>query len=182
MRTQLETALGNCKFQHLCTCNNKSSFEDINEAIFYVYDEEGGESEKPVRIVNNGEDFQLTVHNKSLKKIQFVKTDKCLVVEMRNLKKCDCLIFDSENFYFVEIKKSKNRTRNAKRKEAVLQLISTIDLFIENNIDLRKFKTTALICFKTRFPRIIQASQNSSRAFFKERYNISLDEGNEIVF
>jgi hypothetical protein len=182
MRIQLETALGNCKFQHLCTCNTKHSFEETNEAVFYVYDEEGGQNQNPSRIVNGGEDFQLTIHNESKKNICFVKTDKCLVIETRNLKKCDCFIFDSEKFYFVEIKTSKNRTRNAKRKEAVLQLMSTVDLFIENNIDLRKFKTTALICFKTTFPRIIQASQNSSRALFMEQYNINLEEGNEIVF
>lgn len=182
MRIQLETALGNCKFPHLCTCNTKNSFEETNEAIFYVYDEEGGQNQNPSRIVNNDEDFQLTIHNESKKNICFVKTDKCLVVEEESLQKCDCLVFDDKQFYYVEIKTCKSGKRAQRRREVIPQLASTIDLLLENKIDLKDFKTTALICFKTTFPRIIQASQKSASAIFKEKYNIDLAEGNEIVF
>ncbi len=180
MRTQLETALGNCKFPHLCTCNTRSSFEETNEAVFYVYDEEGGESEKPVRIVAADFTYQLTVKNELQKQIHFVKTDKCLIE--KDISKCDCLLFDDKQFFFVEIKNSSTGSRKANRVKAVGQLKSTIDLFIENNIELKEYKTTALICFKSIYPKIIQASQNSSRAFFMEQYNINLAEGNEIVF
>jgi hypothetical protein len=180
MRTQLETALGNCKFPHLCTCNIKRSFEETNEAVFYVYDEEGGESEKPVRFVDADSTCQLTVKNEFQKQIQLVKTDKCLIE--KDTSKCDCLLFDEKQFFFVEIKNSSTGSRKASRVKAVSQLKSTIDLLIESNIELKDYKTTALICFKSIYPKIIQASQNSSRAFFMEEYNIYLAEGNEIVF
>jgi hypothetical protein len=182
MRILLETALGNCKFQHLCTCNTKHSFEETNEAVFYVYDEEGGQNQNPSRIVNGEEDFQLTIHNENKKNICFVKTDKCLVVEEKGLQKCDCLVFDDKQFFFVEIKTCKSGKRAERRREVIPQLKSTIDLLLENKIDLKEFKTTALICFKTTFPRIIQASQKTAAAIFKENYNIDLAEGNEIVF
>jgi hypothetical protein len=184
MRIQLETALGNCKFQHLCACNTKSSFEETNDAIFYVYDEEGGQNQNPSRIVNNEEDyFQLTIHNESKKNICFVKTDKCLVVEEEGLQKCDCLVFDDKQFYFVEIKTCKSGKRAERRKEAIIQLECMINLLVEENkIDLKGFKTTALICFKTIVPRIIQASKKNAKSIFNEKYNIDLAEGNEIVF
>jgi hypothetical protein len=180
MRIQLETALGNCKFQHLSTCNTKHSFEETDEAVFYVYDEEGGESEKPVRIVGVDSTYQLTVKNDLQKQIHFVKTDKCLIE--KEISKCDCLLFDDKQFFFVEIKNSSTGSRKSNRVKAVSQLKSTIDLLIEKNIELKEYKTTALICFKSNYPRIIQASKNLSRAFFMEQYNIYLDEGNEIVF
>jgi len=182
MRIQLETALGNCKFENLCTCNTKNSFEETNESIFYLFDEEGGKSQSPSRIVNSGMDFQLIVHNENKKNICFVKTDKCLIVEEKGLKKCDCLVFDDTQFYLVEIKTCKSGKRAERRREVIPQLSATIDLLIDNKIDLKGFKTTALICFKTTFPRIIQASQKSANAIFREKYDIGLAKGNEIFF
>jgi hypothetical protein len=180
MRRLLEIALGNCKFPHLCTCNIKNSFEETSEEVFYVYDEEG--SQKPSRIVNDGSDFQLTVHNATKKNICFVKTDKCLIIEEKGLKKCDCLLFDDKQFYFVEIKTCKQSRRAKRKREIIPQFESTIDFLLENNIDFKKLKTTALMCFKSNYPNIIQASQKSANAIFKEKYNIDLAEGNEIVF
>ena len=147
MRTQLEAALGNCKFQHLCVCNTKNSFEQINESVFYIYDEESGQNEIPVRKVNIEDDFQLTVENENQKDIHLVKSDKCLIENDKS--KCDCLLFDDKQFFIVEIKTCKSGKRAERRREAVLQLESTINILKENGIDLEGFNSTALICFKT---------------------------------
>lgn len=183
MRVILETALGNCKFQHLCLCDKKNSFEETNDTIFYVFEEEDGQNRIPSRIVHREEDFQLTVHNESKKNIFFVKTDKCLVIEERNQKKCDCLVFDDTQFFFVEIKTCKSGKRAERRREAIIQLEYTINLLLkENNVNFHGLKTTALICFKTTVPRIIQASKKTASAIFKEKYNVDLAEGSEIAF
>jgi len=50
MKTQLETAFGNCKYPHKCNCTIKDAFELTTQKQFFVIDEEG---EMPVRIVSD---------------------------------------------------------------------------------------------------------------------------------
>jgi hypothetical protein len=174
MRNTLEVLFGNCKFTMNCVCHTKSAFESIVAEIFYVSDG------KPVKIVSNNESFELTVKNPQRKLIDFVKTDKCLLSD--EVKKCDCILVSDQIVYLVEIKNCNAGGRGKRRKDASMQLSSTIELLKLYNFDFNGYHTTALICFKTVEPRITQASKNSARAIFKSKYGISLEEGNLITF
>lgn len=179
MKAQLEISFGNCKFSHNCICLFKDSFEASSETIFYVYDE-GGDSQQPVKIVSKNEKFQLTVNNETNKQVCLTKTDKCLFTDETS--KCDCLLFDDVQLYFIEIKSCSSGSRSNRRRTASNQLRQTIEHFRLNNIDFSKYKATALICFKSVEPKIIQASRNSASAIFKEQYGVLLEEGNVINF
>jgi len=177
MQELLRTKFGDCKFAEVSDC--KGSYEDISAEDFYIYDPLP-EDKQPVRIVTVSENHQLKIKNTYKTEVCLVKTDKCLFPD--DISKCDCLLFNHSKFFFVEIKSSSTGTRKDKRRDAVLQLGTTIEILINNGIDLSNFDAKAIICFKNENERPIQASRNSRRAEFLEKYRVSLDEGNKISF
>lgn len=179
MKTQLSNIFGNCKYHTHCICTVRDSFEEISNSIFYIYDE-GGESQRPIRIVGAEDTFQLTVNNYENRYVCVTKTDKCLL--NNNISKCDCFIFDDRRFFLVEIKTASNGSRGKRRKEAVEQLKATVEFLKENKVDFEGYQVLALVCFKTMEPKITQASRNSANAVFREAYGIKLEEGNVIDF
>ena len=172
---QLKQNLGECKFQNKCICKDKSAYEICDEKEFFIFDPLGN---YPSKIVDSKEDYHLTVKNGSKKEIVFVKPDDCLIPIEES--KCDCILFDNSEIYFVELKKGGNRT--LKRKEAVKQIESTIIKFKENNIEYLQMNAFAVICFKSNNIYPIRASANSKREFFRDNYQVNLIEANEINF
>lgn len=174
----LKNIFGDCSFTNNSLCLIKSSYEIISLSKFFVYDDK---LESPVRIARHNESHQLTVVNGNGKEICLVKTDKCLFRNTSH-KKCDCILFTEDKFFFVEISEASAGTRNSKRKDAVEQLSATIELLREKSIDFSSKNVKAVICFKSGQTRPTQPSNNSKRAWFQEQYNVRLEEGNEIVF
>mgnify|MGYP003438899324 FL=1 len=125
---------------------------------------------------------QLKVSNQLRKNIIFVKIDKCLFHELKNEKKCDCILFDNSIVNFVEIKSTNKKGRSNARATAVLQLESTIKLLTFNEIEYSNLTKKAVICFKNDNQYPIKASQKSQQAIFKIKYNVNLVEGNLISF
>ena len=177
MRNQLETAFGNCKYPTKCTCSSKDSFETTTQKEFFIIDEEG---EVPVRIVSEKGNSHLTVKNELGKEICLVKTDNCLLRE--ETKVCDCILFDDKQLVLAELKASNSGTRPVKRKKAKEQLIATIQLLQSKGIDIKSYRTVALICFKSHEPRIINTADNSQRANFFQDYKVHLEEKNVFSF
>jgi len=180
MQQLLRSKLGECKFTNTSLCKSKSSYENIKDAEFFIFDPPN-ETNQPVRIVKSkvGE-HQLKVSNPDEKEICVVKIDKCLFP--MEVSKCDCILFSTENFYFVEIKDSKTSQRHTSRKRAVEQLGATLDNFNDHGIDLTTFVSKAVICFRSLSPYPIRTSFLTEKAVFQEKYNISLEEGNKIEF
>jgi hypothetical protein len=177
MQALLESTFGDCKFKHISDCNG--SYENTTNTEFYIYDPPP-EINQPVRIVAATDDYQLTIQNPNNFEICLVKTDRCLFPN--DIAKCDCLLFNDEKFFFVEIKTSSTGGMKEKRNKAVKQLGATISILKNNEILLTDLDTKAIICFKKRELYPIRTSANSQRAVFLSEYNISLEEGNKIEF
>jgi len=173
----LRAAFGDCKRPASSLCPVNTSFEYPEGYSFYVYD---NEDNQPISIVESSQDYHLTVRNHTNSPVCIVKTDKCLFTDEH--KKCDCILFDAKNLFFVEMKNSAIGSRSANRKKAAIQLGDTIQLFENNNIDFKKHTAKAIICFKTNNTYPTQPSRNTLRAVFLEKYGVSLEEGNEIEF
>lgn len=181
MQQELEAAFGNCKRLATSPCAIASSYEFRQEPTFYVYDELNDHLNYPVRVVTENEYYQLTVENNTDDGIWLVKSDKCLFTD--EIQKCDCLVFNADKFFFVEIKTSSAGGRNKKRQKAVEQLASTIKALIDAGIDFSGYQEVrAIICFKRNDVYPIRASFNTQRATFSDEFKISLDEGNLLTF
>lgn len=177
MKQQIKTlkkAFDDCKRTETSQCLYKSSYEIVSFSTFFVFDDK---NEQPIQIRQDG-DYQLIVRNQNKKEICVIKTDKCLFTDEH--KKCDCILFNSKQFFLVEIKDAHDRS--SQRSKAVSQLQSTIDILLERNILLAKYETKAIICFKSGKTQPLRASFNTQRAIFFEKYKINLEEGNEVKF
>lgn len=174
----LRDSLGDCKRIESSVCLRKTSYEIVNNRIFYVYD--NTKDEHPIKVVDKMHDYQLTVnnHNKYDNDVCILKTDKCLLTDKHQ--KCDCIIFNRNKLFFVEI--SESRQKGNKRRNAVDQIESTISILRKSNINIERFEVAAIICFKNGKSRPTQASFNANRDAFLERNGIVLDETNEISF
>jgi|GEM_PF-1685942 hypothetical protein len=178
--SSLQHIFGDCKRPNSSNCLVKSSYETITQRQFFIFDD--SKNQEPVRIVGKRNSYQLVVNNrhKENNEICLIKTDKCLFTD--KFKKCDCILFNHNKIFFVEISEASMSGRNKKRNEAVIQLSTTIQLFNDNNIDLSFYEAYALICIKRTEPRIPQSSLNSKKEVFREKYQIDLVEGEEISF
>jgi hypothetical protein len=172
--------LGSCKFQQRCTCKIKDSYECITLEEFYIFDEE--DNTTPSKIVVKNEYFQLSVKNSTKSEVTFVKIDKCLFPEEKGKKKCDCILFNENAFFLVEIKNSKPDGRSSARKKAIGQLEATIEQLYLKEINVSELSAKAVICFKADNPYPIRTSQKSKQAVFQIKYNVHLLEGNLIEF
>ncbi len=172
----LKEKLGDCRFSERSLCENKTSYHCINEKYFHIYD---ADDKQPVKIVQDG-DYQLTINNPLRTTVCVVKTDRCLIQD-EDQKKCDCVLFNDSNTYFVEIKNSSSGTRKDKRNKAIQQLGATIEYFETNGIIPNADKSSAIICFKN-FSRIPNAANDTKFNDFARKYKIALEERHTIEF
>jgi len=169
-------AFGDCKEKNCSYCDGKSAYKLINDSIFFIVDKDLG---KPVKIALHGEYFQLTVENPKGLNICLIKTDKCLITDDEKTKRCDCILFNSNKIFLIELSDSTNR--QTKRKESLEQLEDTIKLLRDKNIFLTNYQKNAIVCFGGQY-RITQSSVNALKPYFKERYDFILDEKRKIIF
>ena len=96
-----------------------------------------------------------------------------------NSKKCDWVIYENKKIFFVESKDVKPRNRSKERKDAIKQLITTIE-FYNSKIDLNSLSIFSQICFQSK-SRVIKAGDQARKVLFKQ-YNSEFSEGNFIKF
>lgn len=144
--------------------NSVYYLEDIKDAITSFKSEE--------------EYWNLCVENDNLKEILFLENEFS-VMKNETSKKCDWVLFENNNLYFIESKDVKMRGRAKERKDAIKQLIATIE-FYNSRIDLTPIKLFSQVCFKSN-SRIIKPGDQARKKTFSQ-YNSDFTEGNHIVF
>lgn len=146
--------------------------ETMNDEKFQILDQSPGKC-----IISDDGDFQVINPNK--KDIHFLAIDHCLLPD--DIKKCDFAIFDDTLFVIVEMKNVKTKSRRVKKREAIKQLINTIEIF-RKKIDFVGNDLEAIICFAG---KKIYPARSSSSNYHKDvfaDYDCSLLEGNEKEF
>ncbi len=148
--------------------------EVINDKNFSIKD---GEDQEPAFIdYRNG---QFEVINNTQEEIKFLKVDDCLEFTP-NTKKCDCIIFNNNDFCFIELKtlKSTKATTKAKRrKKAEDQLRDTINKFSnEDIIGTKQLEAyVALTCItETKLTKIPNISNRETIFEFETALNTTL--------
>lgn len=122
--------------------------------------------------------WNLCIENDNSKEILLLENEFS-VMKNETSKKCDWVLFENNNLYFVESKDVKPRSRNKERKDAIKQLIATIE-FYSSKIDLSTTNLFSQICFKSN-SRIIKTGDQARKKTFSQ-YNSDFTEGNYISF
>ncbi len=129
MLSQIEKAFPQCILNHCIVA--------VTDFEFKILDKD----EKAPASIHPEGSFQ--VLNPSQKEIHFLAIDKCIFFDSDDLKKCDAAVFDTNLFYFIEIKIVSKPQRNKARKTAIKQLFSTIVKFKER-IDFSSYSLRAV--------------------------------------
>ncbi len=141
---------------------------------FYIKDFDDSKCE----IVQKTTNFNVEIVNKSKKSLHFLAVDNCIYTE-RDEKRCDCAVFNENNFFFIEIKDGKPRNRKLHRKRAIEQLEQSIIDFRDKEIPLEGHFLYAYISFRSK-SRIAKTNKSETVDFWT-KYNVRLMEGNKII-
>lgn len=109
------------------------------------------------------------IENPDQLEIHLLKVDHCLLTNIeQNLKKCDCIIFDSRFFCFVELKLNTTRQLSEAIKEAIIQLEATIR-YLEQELQADEqffgFIREAYIAMPEPKPSLLASFQNRQAKF-----------------
>ncbi len=157
--------------------------EMVDAIEFWIFDS-NLEKRCFIQISPNEEEKQFKVLNPSGNSISFLAIDKCVFLDDDSIKRCDFAIYDDMSFYFVEIKIVKAKNRKSERFDMYLQLASTIENFINKDVDFGNRKILAILSFpkgSLTYP-LFQSRSMEKTIEFLDNYNAILLEGNEITF
>jgi hypothetical protein len=148
-------------------------YKILNNPIYYLEDIK----DEITKFKLEDEYWNLCIENINSKDFLLIENEFCV---MKNVptKKCDWVIFDNTKLYFIESKDVKPRSRNKERKDAIKQLIASINYFKSKN-DISKLTIFSQICFKSN-SKIIKTGDQARKVLFKE-YNSEFNEGNYIT-
>jgi hypothetical protein len=101
--------------------------QTLDAVEFSIYDS----YEKRCEIQFSPEDIKhFTIENPTKREIHFLAVDKCLFSDSDSVMRCDCAVFDTKTFCFVEIKVVDHAAKRSESyRKAKEQLKSTIQLF-----------------------------------------------------
>ena len=150
--------------QSILNGNHTFIFEDneLNKGVF----------------VSDKEKYHLHIENKTKTSFHFIQNDDCVMINVKG-GQCDYIIFDSKDFYLIDVKVAKGNFSNH-RTDAYSQIQNTYK-FYSKKIDFINTNMFGLVCFPSK-RRIIKPSASTKRKEFKTRYKIDLKEGNYILF
>lgn len=149
-------------------------YKTLKDSVYYLEDIK----DEITRFKLEEEYWNLCLENNSLKEILLLENEFS-VMKNEASKKCDWVIFENNTIFFIESKDVKPRSRNKERKDAIKQLIATIN-FYQSKIDLAKLTIFSQICFKSN-SKIIKTGDQARKIIFKQ-LNSEFTEGNYIKF
>jgi hypothetical protein len=148
-------------------------YKTLKDSVYYLEDIK----DEITKFKLEEEYWNLCLENNRLKEILLLENEFS-VMKNELSKKCDWVIFENNTIFFIESKDVKPRSRNKERKDAIKQLIATIN-FYQSKIDLSKLTIFSQICFKSN-SKIIKTGDQARKIIFKQ-LNSEFTEGNYIT-
>jgi hypothetical protein len=149
-------------------------YKTLNNSIYYLEDIK----DDITKFKSEEEYWNLCIENFNTKEFLLLENEYS-IMKNENTKKCDWVIFENNTIFFIESKDVKPRSRNKERKDAIKQLIATIN-FYQSKIDISKLTIFSQICFKSN-SKIIKTGDQARKILFKQ-LNSEFTEGNYITF
>ena len=152
---------------------------DENECIVKIIEKHTFLIDSDKGLVSVGDKDENHLHiEKNNVDVYLVKNDGCIMIETKG-GQCDLVTLSLNDVWFVEIKGTHDN-KSTHRKKAYKQLANSYK-FYSRHLDFDDISLNALVCFQHK-RRIVQASASTKKKEFKTKYNISLKEGNYILF
>lgn len=148
----------------------------LNQGQYFIYDDD---LNNVPSFVSEEDKWNLNLNNNTATIVNFFQNDGCLMTQ-NELKKCDWICFVDNEFYFIEAKDVKMRSRSSQRNDAVLKFDVTIPHFIALYPSVKTMKITVVMNFRS--SKITSATNKSKALYFNEKYNAEYRETNILEF
>jgi hypothetical protein len=149
---------------------------------FEIYDSD--EDPKRCYVRNDiNQEIHFAVLNPRNEEINFVAIDSC-IFNVKDTRRCDCAVFSSNVFCFLEIKNVSVKQRRNSRIDAQRQLANTIIEFTNSGISFENHDLEAIVSFgsaKNVYP-VGRAQSLNAELEFEERFKAKLLIGNARTF
>ena len=153
-----------------------SCFFPLKKGIYFIYDDD--KNNNPL-FVNENEKWNLNLINNSQSKVNFFQNDGCLMTN-NQLKRCDWICYKENEFYFIEAKDVKPKSRRSERNDAVEKFNLTIPYFTNLYPVINKMKLIVVMNFRS--SKITNAANKSKEVYFQEVHNAEYRETNILEF
>lgn len=177
MKAEILEHIGGCTNVD-CACAEKNQpFISCSDPVAFLYDTDADSKKQPCQLVSKSDEYQITILNKPKKPFVLVKFDACIITDSES--RCDALVYNDCQFYFVEIKDTKLNQKSSVRKKAIKQLKASVERLSE--VDFNDREKFAIIAFSSPKSRIINTASNKQRALFMDNFGIKLMEGHALT-
>ncbi len=151
-------------------------YHPLNAGQYFIYDDD---LNNVPSFVSKEEKWNLNLINNTIEIVNFFQNDGCLMIQ-NDLKKCDWVCFFANEFYFIEAKDVKMRSRSSQRNDAVLKFDDTIPYFIDLYPIIKTMKLIVIMNFRS--SKITSANNKSKALHFDEKYKAEYRETNRLEF
>jgi hypothetical protein len=157
----------------------ESCFEESRDVAFAIYDPENDSKSRIVKV--DSPEAQFNVNNPNKKEIGFLAIDHCLI-NQKESKRCDSLLFTESELCFIELKDVGVKSRRKERLKFYEKLENDLSRFA-SSLDFSKYRVEAIIAFKGQFPSPSARSTSSEKVLhFRKKYKATLLETNQKTF
>lgn len=143
---------------------------------YYIID---NKKEEITDFVNKEDKWELEINIQSDEKNYFFDNERH-IMNLEVCKKCDWLLFNNKDLYFIEAKDVRPTKRVKERKDAKLKFRDTIKFYKENFTIPKNLKLNAILNFKNS-REITGAASKENKAYYKEILGLNYEEQNVLI-
>jgi hypothetical protein len=159
---------------HFPDLGKDTCYKILNDSVYYLEDLK----DAITSFKSEEEYWNLCLENDNSKEILLLENEFS-VMKNETTKKCDWVLLENNNLYFVESKDVKMRGRAKERIDATKQLIASI-VFYKSKMEFSSITVFSQICFKSK-SKIIKTGDQARKVLFKQ-YDSEFSESNYISF
>lgn len=87
-----------------------------------------------------------TIENPTKRDVHFLAIDKCIFLDSDGTQRCDCAVFDSKTFCFIEIKEVDHAARRAEQLRKAKEQLNTTILHFQKQLTFKTKRIEAYAC------------------------------------
>ncbi|AKD55928.1 hypothetical protein SD10_14485 [Spirosoma radiotolerans] len=108
--------------------------QTLTDSEFCIYDTDKGRCTIQSDL---GGIKHFTIENPTQRNLHFLAIDKCLFLDSDGTQRCDCAVFDSKTFCFIEIKEVDHAARRAEQLRKAKEQLKTTILYFQEQLEFK---------------------------------------------
>ena len=158
------------------TLKNNENRIILSKDTYFIID---NKKEERTDFVNKENNWELKIEISTEEENIFFDNERH-IMNHEISKKCDWLLFNSSEIYFIEAKDVKLNNRRKERNNAKLKFKDTTDFYKKNFIISENMNLNAVLNFRSN-NEITGAASKENKAYYKEILGLNYEEKNVLI-